>query len=320
MILISFIKKIFGFIKIQRKNILIIFFLTFLIILIRFPWSEGTEKVIRQIKSQIKLPIDVDFKKVSINLIPPSFSFYDLQIDNKFFDDTLNLEKLKFSLSLKKWLALNPGYKVNIKKDDSQLFLTYWTQKKKANKKKETYYYFEGFSSLLNLEHLMPLSEHIKADGITQFNFALSLNTENLETLSGLFSVEASNIKFYKFQIVTPMGPLSFPNIRWKRAEIKMRISEGEVIFDTVQLGTSQDALFIQLRGSLSLSFPLQRRVRVDAYDLQVQIETSQNFRSDLLDLMLSNTKTQTLKGYRYRARIQGGGSEPARIERLSVF
>ena len=89
------------------------------------------------------------------------------------------------------------------------------------------------------------------------------------------------------------------------------------MIIDNLQLGAPSDSLYVQLRGHIE--FSLARRLRINSYDLQTQIDANRNFRLELLDLMLSNTKTETLKGYRYKARIQGD-KDSSNIEKLSVF
>ena len=316
--MISLIKFFFSSIKSYRNHIALVLLFTLLIVGIRFPWSESTEKIVRNIKTKIQLPMHIDFKKVNLHLFPPGLSFHEVQLNNNLFNETLSLDTLNLSLALKKWLAFYPGYQFLLQKEKSKLLITFWTQKKKVNKTKKLYQYFDGTIPFLDLSHLKALSKNIQADGEVLLDFSLHFDKDNLSTLSGLISSEGSKIKFQKFYITTPIGPLRLPNIKWKKFMIKLRFSNGQIIIDQFQLGVPEDSFYVQLRGYIAFSF--FRRFKIESYDMQTRIDTDQSFRLDVLDLMLANTKTETQKGYRYQARIRGGKGEPSNIERLSVF
>ena len=316
--MISFIRSLLSAIKSYRKHIMIVFLFTLLIVGIRFPWSESTEKIVRNIKAKVQLPLHIDFKKVNLHLFPPSLSFHELQLDNNSFNEALHLDELTLSLALQKWLAFHPGYQFHLKKEKSNLLITFWTQKKKVDRTKKLYHYFDGTIPFMDLTHLKSLSKNIQAEGEAQLDFSLHFDKNNLSTLSGLVSAEGSKIKFQKFYITTPIGPLRLPNIKWKKIIIKLRFSDGQIIIDKFQLGVPEDSFYVQLRGYIAFSF--FRRFKIEDYDIQTRIDVDQSFRLDVLDLMLANTKTQTQRGYRYQARIRGGKDESSNIERLSVF
>lgn len=312
-------KFIFRMIKKHRKNVLVLILLSCLIVAIRFPWSEGTEKIIRNLKSKIQLPVDINFREIGLNLFSPGISFYDVQIDGESFNDTLDISQATLSLALSKWLALHPGYTIELKKKGSEFFIRYWNQKKKVDEKKKTYIYLDGKSSSLNLQDLKPFSDNIYAEGALTLKFSSNFDKKDFNTITGFLTAEGSKIQFKKFQITTPLGPLSLPNVKWREVKSKIRISSGQIHIDSIQLGTAQDPLYARFRGSVSFFF-IGNRLKLKNYDIKTQIETSQSFQLNLLDLILENTRIEVPRGHLYRARIRGGRTETLRIEKLSVF
>ncbi len=307
------LKKIWKY----KKVFFLFCMLTSFLFMVRFPWSDVIEKIVRQ--SQKQLSLNLEFKKLKLKILPPGIAFYKISLNNSVLKVPIELDTFIFSMAISKWLALKKAWTIEGLKDKSYFTFTFWEEKRVLEDLESSYLFLEGNSPLLDFSLLKALLPRIKMEGQASFTMQYEGDIKNLEDAKGVLELRASQIRWLQSQIETNMGPLELPKIKWSRAEAIIRLKEGDIVVESLVLGSDSDELYLQLRGNGELVYAYNQ-FRLGSYDFQVKIEASKTLPLSLIDLMLSGTKEELFGKYVYKARITGQGYRAPSIEKLSKF
>lgn len=301
-----------------RKSLISFFMFCFSVFFIfMFPWSEIVEKIVR--KSQKKMDVQIDFSDLDLNLFPPGITFKDISLDQKILPTDFSFDKLAISLAIEKWLALKPAFRVEIVKDQSFISATISKKKKSLEGQSIDYWSISSHSPKLDLSLLKYFVSDLKLEGQVSFEFQFQGSLDDFGASTGSLILQGSQIKNSRSQMNTSIGTIELPLIQWSSLNAKARLKESNVSIENITLGGATDDLYIQLRGDSSLRYAY-RKIKLNSYDLQTQIEISKNFSLSLLDLFLSKTKTEGLNTNTYKARITGQGPGVPKVEKLDKF
>ena len=91
-----------------------------------------------------------------------------------------------------------------------------------------------------------------------------------------------SGVEIKDSLIVTNLGPISLPDLKWSQVNLKLRLKDQELVIETLNLGTEKDLLFVQLRGNIELKFRRNRMPQPTYYDFQAKIEVDKSLKSSL--------------------------------------
>ena len=310
----------FKFFKKHKKWIFLTVLLTFIIFILRFPWSKSVHKIASHLQNTF--PISGDPENVKLLLLPPGITFYKHSLDSPSFLSQFKMDEIRVFPAFSKLLALDPGVKVFLEKENSFVGFTLWLNNKKSEKGKIEEIHTKGFSPRFNLSLINRPGNSLKVFGKAAFRFELVFPKNDLQTAEGSVSLTGAGIEIKDGVVVTNLGPINLPDLKWSEVNLKTQLKDQELIIEKLQLGTSRDALSVQMRGTMELDLR-GRRFRVSYYDFQAKIEVDTNLKSSLtttIDLFLADTKTPIDKGVRYLARIKGSGHKPPEIEKLSDF
>ena len=308
------------FIKPYKKWIALTILLTLVIFMLRFPWEKTLQKAASVLLKT--LPLSADPSEVEALFFPPGIAFYKCFFEGPSFLSQLEVDELQMYPAFSKLLALKPGMRAFLKKDNSSMTFTVWLQNKKSEDQEIKEIYIKGQAPKVNLSLMNDLDNPLKMFGNVRFRFDFMSPGRNLQKAKGAVSLTGLGVAIKDGLISTNLGDIALPDLKWSEVNLKMRLKEKELTIERLQLGTAKDSLFVQLRGNIELKF-IRNRVKLSYYDLQTQIEVNRNLQSSLittLDIFLDNTKTPIDKGTRYLARIRGTGNRTPDIEKLSVF
>lgn len=315
------LKKSFHFIRKQKKLLVLIVALTILLFSLRFPWNHLLEKTVKDFQKKSPSFLQTDFDKLRLRFFPPGAEFKNLSINLR--EKNIFLDSLRVSMVLSKWLAFKKAWKFEAVKADSSLSVMFWRKEKVFKDDPEerpvVIYFVEGHSPLLKLQALDSLFPNMRMSGVVETRFSYEGSLEREQDLKAFLSLKGKDILLSQTEIHTPLGPLSFPPIQWKEGEVVLRLKEGEVIFQTFRLGSSSDDFIIQMKGSGAVFFSYGR-VRLNSYNVQLQIDVAKSFQMSLLDLMFAGYKEDKGSFYRYRLRLTGQGNQVPNMEKLTEF
>lgn len=308
------------YIKKYRKWIFLTILLTFVFLALRFPWDKAAQKIAEEVLKT--LPLDVDPDNVKVLLFPPGMAFYKSTLREPAFLSFMEIDELRIYPAFSKLLALKPAIRVFIKQGNSALSATLWLKNKKSEDLKIKEVHLKGGSTDFELSLLNNPSHPLNVFGRVHFRFKFVSPRRNLRKAEGKASLTGSNIAIKDSFIVTNLGNINLPDLKWSVVSLKAKFKEEELVVEKLQLGIEKDSLFVQLRGNMELK-SRGNRFQLSYYDFQTQIEVNRNLKSGLintLDIFLSETKTPIENGTRYQARIRGSGHKTPDIEKLSEF
>ena len=315
------LKKLFGFLWKQKKLLIFVFIFTALFFSLRFPWNHLLEKTVKKAQTNLPPSFQTEFEKIRFRLFPPGIEFKNLSLNYRI--KFIQLDSLKVSLVLSHWLAFKKAWSFKAVKENSSLFVIFWKKEKilkdEGLETPVVIYFVRGSSPFLKLEVLNGLFPNMKMSGTVQTHFDYEGNLERIQETKASFSLKGENIQFSKMELKTPMGPLSFPSAKWKEVEVVYQLKEEEIVFKTFRWGSPSDDLIIQMKGSGSVGFAF-RRVRVNSYNIQLQIDVDKNYQIPILDVMFAEYKEDKGGFYRYRLRMTGQGNQVPNMEKLEEF
>ena len=308
----------FKSIKRNKKWIVLTILLTLTLFALRFPWDKTMRKAADSILKT--LPLSSDPEKAKALFFPPGIVFYACSFDGPSFLSQIKIDELRLYPAFSKLLALNPGVRALLKKENSLIAFTVWLKNKKKEDLEVKEIHLKGYSPGLNLSLIN--APTLKMFGETRFRFEFMSPRKNLRKAKGIANITGSRVEIKDSLIPTNLGNITLPDLKWNEVSLKMQLKDQELVIERLQLGTARDSFFVQLRGNVKLRF-MKNRFRLSYYDFQTQIEVDKTLQSSLittLDNFLFDTKTSIQKGTRYLARIRGKGHELPDIEKLSSF
>jgi len=315
------LKELFGFLWRQKKLLILVFIFTALFFSLRFPWSHLLEKVVKKAQKNLPPSFQTEFGRIQFSLFPPGLEFKDLSLNYK--RKIIQLDSLRVSLVLGHWLAFKKAWGFKARKDRSSLSVVFWKKEKilenEVSEIPVVIYFVKGNSPSLELKILSGLFPNMKMSGAVQTQFDYEGNFERIQEAEASLSLKGENIQLSKMELKTPLGPLSFPSAKWKEVEVVSQLKEEEVVVKTFRWGSPSDNLIIQIKGSGSVGF-VDGRVRLNSYNIQLQIDVNKDFQIPILDLMFAEHKENKGEFYRYRLRITGRGNQVPNMEKLDEF
>ena len=168
-------------------------------------------------------------------------------------------------------------------------------------------YFVQGSAPLLNLKILDNLFPNAEISGQTQIHFDYEGHPDRIQEVSASLNLKGKDIYLSKIELKTPLGPLSLPPIRWTEGSGVFALKEGELVFKNILLGAPSDDLIVRMKGSSSVFFSYGR-LRLNSYDIQLQIDLDKDFQMNLLDLMFAGYKKDQGSFYRYSPPDDGAG------------
>ena len=313
------LKKLLSFIWKQRKLFILFFALTFLFFFLRFPWSHLLEKTVKDFQKEFPSSFQTDFDRIQLKFFPPGVEF-----DNLFFNYKgrgLFLKSFRISTALSQWLAFKRAWRIEVVQENLSLSVVFWKKEKTLGEEPSespiVIYFIKGYSPFLDLKVLNDLFPNMKMSGRIQTRFDYEGHLERIQEATAFFNLEGENIHLSKTEISTPLGPLGFPPIRWGKVEVVSHLKEGEVVFKIFRLGSPSDDFIIQMKGSGSVFFSYGT-IRLNSYNIQLQIDVNKDFKMNILDLIFAGYKEDKGGFYRYSLRMTGQGNQVPHMEKLS--
>ena len=314
--------KIFlGFVWRQKKLLFFILFLTALIFSLRFPWNNLLEKTVRNVQKKSPSSLQTDFENIEMKFFPPGVEFKNLSVNYK--RKAFTFDRFRFSVVLSKWIALKQAWSLRAFKDGSLLSVVFWKEKKTLEEEDTEIpaivYFVNGHSPYLDLAILESFFPKIKISGGVRTHFDFEGHPDRVEKIKANFSLKGNSIRLSKTELDTPLGPLNLPPVFWSEGEMDLVLKEGELLFKTFRLGSPKDNFIIQMKGSGAVSFSFGK-VRLNSYNVQLQIDVNKNFKMHILDLMFAGYKEDKGSFYRYLLQMTGRGNQMPNMEKLDKF
>lgn len=317
--MIRLFQLFFVFIWKKKKILISIIALAVLFFSLRFPWNRLLEKTIKNFQKKSPASLQTEFDEIRLKLFPPGIEFENMIFNYK--NRSFSVKSLEIAVDLFRWLALKKAWRIKAVQGGSSLNVVFWKAKENIEGEDSPvdFYFIKGGSPALDLELLSHVFPKARVSGNIQTDFDYSGHPERIQSSKAEWNLQGSGIHLSEMELKTPLGPLNLPSIHWGEGEALISLKEGELVLKKLRLGVPADDFIIQMKGSGSV-FYSYGRLRLNSYDIQLQMDVNKNFRTSLLDLMFAGYKEDRGKFYRYSLRMTGQGNQVPNMEKLSKF
>ena len=316
--MLSIIKKILLAFWKYKKYFVSVLGLAVIFWSIRFPWNNFLTVMLRERISAVRQ--DMDFEDLKIKLFPPGLQFDKVSlIHNR---KKIEMDSLSVYLNLSQWLALKKAFKAEIQKDKSGVSVSFYKKTLLTNedKQQKDLYFITANSNQFQLESLSPFLENNPLKGAVGFWSLYEGSPEDISNIKARLRLESSGgVELSPYQWDSTLGPVRFPSIKWKKVEADLEIKEGELVFNKIEFGFPGDKMQVKARGSGAFTWSYGR-IRLNSYNIELQIDLKKDFNFSFLDLMFMAYKEDNEDFYRYRLRLIGEGNQVPTMEKLESF
>ena len=119
------LKNIQKFLKLRRKWIFTILIFTIIFFVIRLPWTEMTDKIVRQVTEP--LPVNVHFKKTFLHIFPPGLSLNQVSLSHRILAEPVSVDRIRIHPAYSEWLAFSKGATVHFIKEGTRFSLVFFS-------------------------------------------------------------------------------------------------------------------------------------------------------------------------------------------------
>lgn len=311
------IRAFFLFLKFHFFKILFTFFATLFFLLALFPFSDLSDVISVQISKATQGQIFVQFETLGISLFPDTgLNLTNLSVETPSFGP-LNVDELTFFPSIPGLIFQTPSGRMKLRgilKGDLDVALTSGKKTDLGNSTLNVR--LQGQSIVLNdLGRIanLPIS----------FNGQLDLNLSGFAEPTFAEQPEVDvELKIDRLEIPpatleSQMGPISLPDLRISKLELKGRLTGGRFNIEKGTLGAAQDDIFGTIKGGVSLTFQNQGggiNIIPGSYNIESDLTMSSGFEAraksplSFVFLLLDNYKSAAANGTRYAFKATGSG------------
>lgn len=317
------IGKLIDLIKNNKKKILLSFVFYIVFIFFLFPFQDLGVFVSTQVSKATQNQVYLKFDNMSMSLLPaPGFEFSNVLVQTTQLP-AVSADSLKIYPNIMSLLAFKPGFSAqasNIFEGQLGLALRGASAGKSGVMKQviaidATELQLKKLSDFLKLP--MNLEGYISLDADAEVDPGF------VDQPVASLNLTGNRISITSAVVPTQFGPLNLPDTKLQEILAKVSMNNGDLEIEKVQLGTQQDELFAQVRGSIKIQLkPQGQQVSVipGAFDLIVQIKTKPSFQSKA-GVFLSFLDSYKKSEGEYIFRAQGANFfAPPRMSPLSAF
>lgn len=250
-----------------------------------FPYSELSNLVTSQVAKLSANQVILQFKDMGFQFIPSlGLDFQEVKVKGSMLPE-LSMESLNLSPSISGLLAFKPGVRIGA----TGLYggdLLVNTKGDEENSKGVLKHAIDIEASKILIGSILkevniPIKVNgelnLDLNGVIDPSFADEPDL-NLDFNISPFKLSGGNIN------TGVMGDISLPPLNLKKATFKGNLKANKLRISSFQIGSTQEAVQISLKGNLDLRFqpgPAGPRARPGAYELEIEINAGPEFEKD---------------------------------------
>jgi type II secretion system protein N len=308
----KYVSALIGYLRNNKKKVFIGIVLYAVFLFLLFPFSDLGSFVTTEVAKLTQNQIYLKFEELHFSLLPtPGLELSNVKVQGVQFPQ-LTTDNLTIAPSIAGLLSFKPGVSVSAKglfDGDVDITTRGGSKATSGASKQNISIGAEGIelkklSSALGLP--MSLEGKMNLDSQSVFDPSFSDQPE------GDLDLKAVRVNITSANVPTPIGPLSLPDTKLQELILKGQLSKGELNIEKAQIGTPQDELFAQIRGTMNVQFQTaggQVNVNPGPYDLTIQIKTKPSYQAKaglFLGFLEAYKKSETPQGREYIFKVAG--------------
>lgn len=279
-----------------------------------FPVNDLGDLVSTQVARVTGNKLFLQFEELKMSLFPtPGMKFEQVYVEAAGVPG-VSAAEIKFAPSIGGLIAQKPYGSVSAKglfKGDVQIHVKSGTRTDTGVERQK----IEINAQKLSLQELRNVARlPVLLKGNLDFESTALVDLTFSEQPDMDVSLSISQFELPPANVMTPMGPITMPDLKLSSVEIKGRLTGGRLIIESGQIGRENDELRGSITGNLDLRLISNRGVInpvVGGYDFKIDLRAKRNFqdRAALFLSFIDSYKTTTPDGSQYKFRVSAANT-----------
>jgi type II secretion system protein N len=303
------IKKFLSTVLNSKLKILVLMVSAIAFIFILFPFNDLGDLVSSQVARLTGNKLFLQFEELKMSVFPtPGMKFHQVFVEAAGFPG-VGAQEIKITPSIGGMIAQKPFGTINahgLFKGDVQITVKSGTRSDNGLERQR----IEVSAQKLNLQELREVARlPVMMKGKLDLDTSALIDLTFSEQPDMDITLSISQFELPPANVMTPMGPITMPDLKLSSVEIKGRLAGGKLIIENGVIGKESDELRGTITGNLDLTLTnVAGNVSptVGGYDFRVDLKARKNFqdRAALFLSFIDNYKTATADGSQYRFRV----------------
>lgn len=325
-IITSLISQIANVFKFHKKKIGFIILSCTISLFLLFPIDDLNDLVTEQVANATNRQVFLTFENLNLSFLPvPGFQLNDVKLDIQNLP-TIEAGSLSLSPSISSLLRFKLGFVSRVQGlFDGNLQLVVKPGEKTDRSQKQVLNLDGQNIEIARMTKL--LKSPITPRGKVLFELSTEIDPSFSEQPEAELSLKAAQIILPSSQIPTDFGDMPLPELNFTLLNVKGRLTDGDLIFEQMELGSAKDPLTLKVKGRMGLKLiggPGGTLItQPGGFDLKLSI-ANKGIESKDLQLLLSfldTYKTPSANGDLYLVRLRGENFRaPPQITKINTF
>jgi type II secretion system protein N len=308
----KYIGLLIDFLKNNKKKVFLGLLMYVVFLFLLFPFSDLGSYVTTQIAKFTQNQVFLKFEELHFSLLPtPGLELSNVKVQGLQFPP-LTSDSVTVAPSIAGLLSFKPGVSLSAKglfNGDLDVTTRGGSKAPSGAMKQNISVGAEGIE-LHKLAEVFALPMDL--EGKMNMDSKAVIDPSFSEQPEGQLDLKAVRVNISSASVPTPIGALSLPDTKLQELILKGQLSKGELNIEKAQIGTPQDELYAQIRGTMNVQFQTaggQVNVNPGAFDLTIQIKTKPSYQAKaglFLGFLEAYKKSETPQGREYIFKVAG--------------
>lgn len=323
----KYIGQLLEFVRTNKKKVFIGFLMYLVFLFLLFPFSDLGALVTTQVAKLTYNQVYLKFDELHLSLLPsPGLQLKNVKVQGLQFPP-LTTETLNVSPSIMGLLSFKPGVSLSAKGlfDGDVDVVTSGGSKATSGALKQNISIGAEGIELSKITSVLALPMNM--EGKMNLDTKAVVDPSFSEQPEGQVDLKAVRVNITSASVPTPIGPLSLPDTKLQELILKGQLTKGELNIEKAQIGSPQDELYAQVRGTMNIQFQTQGgqvSANPGAYDLTIQIKTKPSYQAKaglFLGFLEAYKKSESPQGREYIFKVAGANFyAPPRMTPANTF
>lgn len=308
------LKKAFSAVLNSKLKIFVTFLSVLAFLFVLFPFNDLGDLVSTQVARLTGNKLFLQFEELKMSLFPtPGMRFHQVYVEAAGFSG-ISAQDIKIAPSVAGLISKKPYGSVSAKgllKGDLQITVKSGARTDNGLERQK----IEVSAQKLSLQDLREVARlPVMIKGKLDFETTVLMDLNLSEQPDADITLTISQFELPPGNVMTPMGPLTMPDLKLSSVEIKGRLAGGKLIIESGQIGRDGDELRGTITGNLDLSLTNSGtglNPQVGGYDFKIDLRAKRNFqdRAALFLSFIDGYKTPTADGAQYKFRVSAANT-----------
>lgn len=312
--MVAMIQKLFRLIFGSKFKIFIMLVSTLFFLLVLFPVNDLGDLVSSQVARLTNNKLFLQFDQLKMSVFPaPGVKFEQVFVEADGIPGVA-AQEIRFSPSISGMIAQKPYGSVAAKglfKGDVYIQVKNGGRTENGVERQK----IEIDAKKLNLQDLREVAHlPIMIKGKLDLDSTALVDLTFTEQPDMDVNLNISQFELPPSNLMTPMGPLTLPDLKLTAVELKGRLAGGKLIIENGQIGKEGDELRGTITGNMDVSLTNRGGGLVPVlggYNFTVNLRTKRNFqeRAALFLVLIDPYKTATPDGSEYKFKVSAANT-----------